>query len=159
MSGFITYIQFLWDSKNQHGIHSLFVYKLYTEGLKNKQLKNSNRTLQGLQRIVSYFKFSQINCSDSLKHLCLTITEMKADPSAEGQLLCCSIKEFEILDKAVLEAKNPIFVTDLYESKESITIWNQFCNNVKIDVSIDCYYYGLLFFRPSQRKEHFKLRT
>ncbi len=159
MSGIIPYIHFLWDSKNQHGIHSPFVYKLYTQGLTNKQFKNSNRTLQGLKRVVTYFKYSQINCSDSLEHLCLTFSEMKTDPSANGQLLCCSIKEKAILDKAVLEAKNPIFVTDLYESKESITIWNQLCNNVKIDVSIDCYYYGLLFFRPSQRKEHFKLRT
>ncbi len=159
MRGVITYIQFLWDSKNQHGIHSPFVYKLYTQGLRNKQIKNKNRTLQGLQRVISYFKFRQINCSDSLKHLYSIISDVKTDPSAEGQLHCYSTKEFEIIDKAILEGKNPIFVTDLYESKEQTKIWNQLCENTKIDVSIDCYHFGLLFFRPTQRKEHFKLRT
>jgi hypothetical protein len=34
-----SYIQFLWHSKNEHGVHSPFVFLLLTQGLYNKKIK------------------------------------------------------------------------------------------------------------------------
>ena len=34
-----SYLQFLWHSKNEHGVHSPFVFLLLTQGLYNKKIK------------------------------------------------------------------------------------------------------------------------
>lgn len=62
-----SYLQFLWHSKNEHGVHSPFVFLLLTKGLYNKKvrlaadaLSNSNKSVskkeQLLYKIVRYFE-------------------------------------------------------------------------------------------------------
>ena len=62
-----SYLQFLWHSKNEHGVHSPFVFLLLTQGLYTKKvrlaahsLSNPNKSVsrkqQLLYKIVCYFE-------------------------------------------------------------------------------------------------------
>jgi len=61
-----------------------------------------------------------------------------------------------------LKAKhnNSIFIfDDIYLNKPMQEAWQKIVKHPKVSVSIDIYYYGLLFFRKEQPKQHFYLRT
>jgi hypothetical protein len=58
-----SYIKFLWNSKNEHGVHSPFVFDLVTKCFYDKTkhpeyslLKNTKKRVKLLVRIVWYFK-------------------------------------------------------------------------------------------------------
>ncbi len=58
-----SYIKFLWNSKNEHGVHSPFVFDLVTKCFYDKTkhpeyslLKNTSKRIRLLVRIVWYFK-------------------------------------------------------------------------------------------------------
>jgi len=47
---------------------------------------------------------------------------------------------------------------DLYHSKEMRTTWAQIKQHPKVTVTVDVFYYGFVFIRKEQQKEHFKIR-
>lgn len=47
---------------------------------------------------------------------------------------------------------------DIYWSKEMQLAWQQIYQSPKVTVSIDCFYWGLVFFRTQQPKQHFYIR-
>lgn len=58
-----SYIKFLWNSKNEHGVHSPFVFDLVTKCFYDKTkhpeyslLKNTSKRIRLLVRIVRYFQ-------------------------------------------------------------------------------------------------------
>ena len=57
--------------------------------------------------------------------------------------------------------KNGGFVIfdDIYWSKGMTQAWNEIIKSEKVHVSIDLFAFGIVFIRPSQKKEHFILRT
>ncbi len=48
---------------------------------------------------------------------------------------------------------------DIYWSKEMTEAWNQIKENPKVTVSIDTFYWGIVFFRKEQQKQHFTIRV
>ena len=48
---------------------------------------------------------------------------------------------------------------DIHWDKSMQKAWNEIKNHHKVKVSIDLFYFGLIFFRKEQEKEHFILRT
>ena len=50
------------------------------------------------------------------------------------------------------------FFDDIYWSIEMQEAWKQMIEHPKVTLSIDCYKWGLLFFRTEQLKQHFVLR-
>ena len=48
---------------------------------------------------------------------------------------------------------------DIYWSAEMKEAWDIIKNNEKVRVSIDIFYWGLVFFRKEQRKQHFTIRV
>lgn len=52
-----------------------------------------------------------------------------------------------------------IFVLDdIYWSAEMTRAWRAVCAHPEVTLSIDLFYFGLLFFRPHQPKQHFTIR-
>ena len=58
-----SYIKFLWNSKNEHGVHSPFVFDLVTKCFYDKSkypeyslLNNNPKKIRLLFRIIRYFK-------------------------------------------------------------------------------------------------------
>jgi len=48
---------------------------------------------------------------------------------------------------------------DIYWSKEMTEAWEQIKQHPKVTVTIDTFYWGLVFFRKEQNKEHFTIRV
>ena len=48
---------------------------------------------------------------------------------------------------------------DIYWSKEMTEAWKEIIKHPKITVSIDTYFWGLVFFRKEQKKQHFTIRV
>ena len=74
----ISYLKFLWNSKNEHGVHSPFVFLLVTKCFYNKSnfapyfpnLETKTKKGKFLNRLFHYFQFQEgINISDSKKNI------------------------------------------------------------------------------------------
>ena len=67
-------------------------------------------------------------------------------------------KKIKLKDEEV-HNQTVIFVEDIHKNEDSEKAWEQLKNDDNINVSIDLFYCGLLFFRKEQAKEHFKIRN
>jgi predicted O-methyltransferase YrrM len=57
-----------------------------------------------------------------------------------------------------INSDSVIIFDDIYWSKEMTKAWGEIKEHSAVTVSIDCFYFGMLFFRKEQKqKEHFKL--
>lgn len=48
---------------------------------------------------------------------------------------------------------------DIYWSKEMQEAWSEIKKHPKVTVTVDVFYFGIVFFRKEQAKEHFKIRA
>lgn len=64
---------------------------------------------------------------------------------------------FEILQKQATNETVFIF-DDIYWSSEMTEAWEEIKKHPKVTVSIDTYYWGIIFFRSEQQKQHFNIR-
>ncbi len=64
-------------------------------------------------------------------------------------------------NELVLKANNDsvLIFDDIYWSKGMTEAWNAIKNHEKVTVSIDTFFWGIIFFRKEQVKEHFTIRV
>lgn len=55
--------------------------------------------------------------------------------------------------------KTIIIFDDIYWSQEMTEAWQEIVKHPKVSVSIDTFYWGIVFFRQEQEKEHFVVRV
>ena len=58
-----------------------------------------------------------------------------------------------------LNSKHIILINGIYKDKKAEKDWQNIIKNKEITVSIDLFYFGLIFFRKEQAKEHFTIRV
>ncbi|MCB0457615.1 MAG: class I SAM-dependent methyltransferase [Flavobacteriaceae bacterium] len=68
-----------------------------------------------------------------------------------------TLKYFEILSEKIRNDSLIIF-DDIYWSSSMSEAWREIIKHPKVTVSIDTFYWGLVFFRKEQKKEHFIIR-
>lgn len=68
-----------------------------------------------------------------------------------------TLQNFEYLIHHIHDDTVLIF-DDIYWSPEMTEAWKIIKENPKVSVSIDTFYWGLIFFRKEQRKQHFSIR-
>ena len=68
-----------------------------------------------------------------------------------------TLQNFEYLMNHIHNGSVLIF-DDIYWSLEMTEAWNIIKEHPKVSVSIDTFYWGLVFFRKEQRKQHFSIR-
>ena len=63
-------------------------------------------------------------------------------------------------ESCLLKIHNETFFIfkDLYQSKEMKNAWAQIKQHPQVTVTVDVFYYGFVFIRKEQQKEHFKIR-
>ena len=159
----ITRIQFLLTSTNQHGVHSPFVFDFVTKGLYQKSLKSllSNDFTASLKlpkkeekilaNIFNYFNI--VSVIPNPKEL-----ENSLD-NGYKILYINNIKNFEFVKTLPYSSKNIVVIHRIHTQKSNLLKWKDLCKNPNATVTIDLFYFGLIFFRETQAKEHFKIRV
>jgi len=181
-----SYIQFLWHSKNEHGVHSPFVFLLLTQGLYNKKIKLPDAALSTykgvnskksrlLFKIVHYFspKSILIVGDTTFEKEVMALANPKAkiviDIDIESAIYNCiyfssiginSITE-DTIEQLVLTTENDTFwiLEDIHANAAAEALWQTLKQNPKVTVTIDTYHFGLVFFRREQVEEHFIIRA
>lgn len=158
-----TYLQFLWNSKNEHGVHSPFVFQLVTQCFYDKIKLNpyfpnlETKTKKGnfLNRLFHYFQFQDG----------IYISENKKTPPSKVDFIFIDIasliKNNIELDQIIALANNEtcIIFENPHFSKISDRQWKMMVSNPNVNVTIDVYLFGFVFIRNQQEKEHFVIRV
>ncbi len=251
-----TLLQFLWNSKNQHAVHSPFIYRFITKCLYAKMPNNNLRQLklarepilkseefiqmtdrgEGSQRfetskrkvkdvaknagmrlhqsqlmnkIINYFNIKNslelgtsvglgslsmsVNkpqnvvdtvevCPNTFKYarnhfLNLNLNNIKIN-NTDFQSFINKIPKNKTYDLIYLDGHHQkdatlhyfsklkkhihhnsiIILDDIYWSKGMQEAWQSICKEEDVKVSIDLYFWGIIFFKPELSKQHFKIR-
>ena len=179
-----SYLQFLWHSKNEHGVHSPFVFLLLTQGLYNKKIKlpvadlstykgvNSKKS-RLLFKIVHYFSPKSIlivgDTTFEKEVIALANPKAKIDIDIDNVIYNCiyfssiptnSITN-ETVEQLILTVENDSFwiLENIHANAAAEALWQTLKQNPKVTVTIDTYHFGLVFFRREQVKEHFIIRA
>jgi hypothetical protein len=158
-----SYLKFLWDSKNEHGVHSPFVFLLVTKCFYDKanlepyfpNMETKTKKGKFLNRLFYYFQFQDgIYISEN----------KKTPPSKVDFIFIDSIYLYENnfdLKSIIALANNEtclIFENPHYSIKTEKK-WESVVTNPNFNVTIDTYTFGFAFIRKEQVKEHFTIRT
>ena len=177
-----SYLQFLWHSKNEHGVHSPFVFLLLTQGLYNKKvrlaadaLSNPNKSVsreqQLLYKIIRYFEpksILTIGATPSEIEV-IRLGSPHARFNVDGTLYHCVFihsNEFDTITNERMEqllntTQNDSFwiLENIHANQAAEAFWSNLKTNPKVTVTIDTFHFGLVFFRKEQAEEHFILRA
>ena len=177
-----SYLQFLWHSKNEHGVHSPFVFLLLTQGLYTKKVrlaadtlsnpnKSVSRKLQLLYKIIRYFEpksILTIGAAPSEIEV-IALGSPKASLDIDSTLNHCIFihsDEFDSITNEKLEqllntTENDSFwiLENIHANQAAEAFWSNLKSNPKVTVTIDTFHFGLVFFRKEQVEEHFILRA
>jgi hypothetical protein len=181
----LAYFKFWWHSKNEHGVHSPFVFDLVTkcfyDRTKHKAYQQRSRTdskSKFLIRLSAYFKFESCFIPESISEnfeyalnienktsKFNSITELLKTESLISKAPCLiyvdphSIGSHAIADLLnVCHHDSLILIDSIRKNKTQFKRWNQFKSDPQVSVSIDTFYWGLIFLRTAQPKEHFTIR-
>ena len=130
--------QFLFNLKagNAHGLHSPFVYELYTQVI-NPCLHQSGELSAQLKKEITHFKAN----------------------SLEKNQFDVQIIPINQLDSKVPEMRsNDVLLVTHIRNSLGLALWKKLIKNEQIIFSIELYEIGLLFFNPIAPKQHFKFK-
>lgn len=185
MNRLLSYLTFWWYSKNEHGVHSPFVFDLVTKCFYDTNTTNNDPIFkkidsktQFLLRLGSYFKYKYIYFDASIKtnfEVILSRQSIVKKFNTIEDLICHSklISKSPCLICVNINTINThtllnflkqchrdsvVLIPSIRKNKINYKSWNQLNSSSEVSVSIDTYYWGLLFFRTEQLKEHFTIR-
>lgn len=91
------------------------------------------------------------------------LENLKQDPP---QLIHVGKKHTEAQLKSIFDTIIPytssesiVIFDGIYQSPETAAAWEQLKNHKEIKVSLDLYFWGILFFKQDQAEQHFKIRV
>ena len=154
-----SYLKFLVKSQNQHGLHSPFVYDFITKGLYQQKIKNndlldldelknlSKKQLIIFTKIVNYFEINHINFDVN--------SFIKNENKTYKLLFTTDLSSLKNINFKRLNSHHIILIDAIYQHKKE---WQKLINLQDATVTIDLFYFGLIFFRKEQVKEHFIIR-
>lgn len=158
----LSYLKFLFISTNQHGVHSPFVYHFVTKGLYCKSIENNisdtypalkvlpNKEKKVLSKIIHYF---------DIKTISFDLKSSTENLDKAYQLLYINISDALILNNlATLTSKQVVVITEIHQNKKKNIRWLEIIKKEEATVTIDLFYFGLIFIRKEQVKEHFNIR-
>jgi hypothetical protein len=164
----LKYLKFLYQSTNQHGVHSPFVFSLLTKGIysKDKKWNQCNKKENFIPRIIDYFKPQSVwLCKKLEQKLPLSIKVEKNDSKILNKVdliwigIPCNDTVSQLQNLIDAMHNDSVLLVDKSEqTKELKKLWQNIVKDARFTVTIDFYYYGLAFIRREQVKQHFTLR-
>lgn len=158
-----SYFKFLLQATNQHGVHSPFMYDFVTKGLYTKGNSNiklvdftldhrlSKKEEKILKKIIKYFKPTSIIIN--LKNKSITLDK-------NFNLLYFNyLSKNKIIKIQSIYPNSFIIIKGVHQNKPAVKNWLEITQVQEATVTLDLFYFGLIFFRKEQSKEHFKIRV
>ncbi|WP_430967691.1 hypothetical protein [Spongiimicrobium sp. 2-473A-2-J] len=165
---FFSHIHFLITSKNQHGVHSPFVYSYITQCvyLRSKMAHPKNKALSVLLKSVAYFKAQNLlvapQTTEVQRLLQNRFPKVVFTDAPADLIYIHKPKEVPSLMKLTqgnrVHNNTVLLINEIHKTREHLRIWRALKNSEQIQVSVDMFYCGALFMRKEQAKEHFKIR-
>jgi len=159
----IRYISHLFNARNQHGVHSPFVYDYITKCLYSKKKYDTNTSLNILLKSLAYFSFRKVKTVPENLNIINRIKEEFNSKDSEDLPYDLVYVDFPILlvlasyiDK--IHNDSMFLIKNIHRNKQNSTHWEMLKQKEHVKVSIDLFYCGLLFVRKEQAKEDFKIR-
>jgi hypothetical protein len=176
--GKLSYIKFLLNSANAHGVHSPFVFKLVTQCFykSETQLGSAAYTLSSdalLYRMVYYFQpKTAVLAIDSVTNEVKAIRFACAELNIPVGMIPQKPTDFTYISKKQKAAALTIFeqllsivhndsilvISHIHASPEMEDVWNTIKSHPLVTVTIDTFGLGIVAFRSEQEKEHFIIR-
>ena len=158
-------IGFWLRSQNRHGIHSPFVYGFLDRTLYARKRPGCTPEQQLLLAAAEHFAPTRVGSTSCGAVLAGWLGEKQ--PQAHGgqppyDLFMASQpgEELEALlnDPALWHNDSVVFVGGLREGDQARQAWQRLCSLPQVRVTLETYRAGLLFFRPQQAPQHFRIR-
>lgn len=171
-----SYRNFLLKASSAHGVHSPFVYDLVSLCLRKKRETPSlyQKLVKGFPKIFrakhirilnDVFQYLEI---DSYAHFCESEHTIDKLPSTEilkktkhpkADLIYLPQENFNLHHSNVLieglKNNGVLIIENPYSNQK---VWEKLKNQHETIVVVDTYFFGFLFNRKQQAKEHFKIR-
>ena len=160
---FLAYLKFFLRSTNQHGIHSPFVYNFVTKGLYGKEkikypeytkfdkFSLSKREKKLLYKILNYFEIE-----GEIEFFNTKIFNLNKH---HNYLYINNLVDLNIEILSLVKQVKLILIRGIHRNANTHEKWNKICAVETATATIDLFYFGLVFFRTEQRKEHFIIRS
>ncbi|MEO9570187.1 MAG: class I SAM-dependent methyltransferase [Polaribacter sp.] len=136
------------------------------------KIGNKNAIITSLEGCVETSKIAQeLLKNNNLKNITINTGDFKKTltKSIEKQSFDCIYFDGNHTKKDTLNYFNTCLPTikndsfwifdDIYWNNEMKEAWTEIKNHPKVKVTVDVFYWGIVFFRKEQEKEHFKIRV
>jgi hypothetical protein len=181
-----TYSHFLWNSVNDHGLHSPFVYSFvsgtFYEGRKPKNIKPAagltKHALEILYKVITHRKaFKLLVLGNDAPAVTEAIREVAGQENGQVWFFSELAPVPGGLDLAILTGKGAesllgqlqrahqdsnnntiVAVPNIHATPFMEAAWAQIKKAPNVTVTIDTYHVGLVFFRTGQASQHFVVR-
>lgn len=150
-------------ARNRHGTHSPFIYAFLDQTLYAK-VHSGDAEERLLLAAVEHFKPKSLGYlepqSPSGSRPGKDLAGGKSQPPYDlgiGRVPGPELLSW-IENKALWHSGSLIYVGGVRKNRKTYEYWKQACRAQGIRLSLETYHAGLLFFRPEQASEHFKIR-
>ncbi|RIV52190.1 hypothetical protein D2V93_05965 [Flagellimonas taeanensis] len=159
-----SYVNFLINSTNAHGVHSPFVFQYVTQCLYVRKRLHRDKSINVLLKSIAHFRANSIHM-DPNPSLEKTVKEMfpnvhfETEPSDIIYTDLLDTARFEeLLSKGKLHNDSMVLMEGIHQNEKKMEDWKTLIASPKITVSIDMFHCGAIFIRKEQVKEHFTIR-
>lgn len=162
----LSYLKFLWHSKNEHGVHSPFIFKYVTQCLYAKKKHSKDKAQNVVLKSLGYFQcqsFTNVPSSkDFESEVKKNFPTISVEPISVDLIYISDFTEDVLLAYIINNKKvrndSVVILGNIYKNRKSANLWEKLKESDKIKVTVDMYHCAALFFRKEQVKEHFKIR-
>ncbi|UMB54793.1 class I SAM-dependent methyltransferase [Lutibacter sp. A64] len=122
-------------------------------------IKNSNTSLKKIEALFYNFKLSNITLlNDCLKNVLINNSQFDLvlfDKNHQKTILLNNFNEC-----LAASHNDSVFIFKAINSSKGMQkAWEEIKNNPKVTITINTYFYGIVFFRTEQAKQHFTIRV